>query len=278
MEEYKGVTIMDYACAAGCMGAGMTEEKVCEILGVTVEDWTDARQYWTANSATFLAANPKMVSTFTGWFQNPQQGKFAGFESTTRSLEELLQRVPDVHTYEAIMAQTEENTSNINDLLAGYGLTIEEWSRVCKHWGAIKPKEVKEVKIKLTRENCGVTEDNLEHFEKTSSGVYALKKMRGWDITKTVIDQNQRTVSGVIKSKTPFKTKMTVSFDEFLEFCRVALRKKDLNTGNVYDYGYRLDMRFMVDGNSQELTLLTMPNELSMDRVTTEIRYIMDAF
>ena len=278
MEAYKGVTIMDYACAAGCMGAGMTEEKVCEILGVSVEDWTDARQYWVANSATFLAQNPKMVSTFTGWFQNPQQGKFAGVENTTRSLEELLRHVPTVFTYEDIMAQTEGYAGNISDLLAGYGLTIAEWSRVSQHWGAIKPKEVEEIKVKLTRENCGVTEDNLEHFDKIGSGVYELKKMRGWDINKTVFDQNQRTVLGVKQSKTPFKTKVTVSFDEFSEFCRVALRKKNLNTGNVYDYGYRLDMRFLVDDDSQDLTLLTMPDELRMDRVITEIRYIMNAF
>jgi len=278
MDAYKGVTIMDYACAAGCMGAGMTEEQVCEILGISVEDWTEARQYWAANSGTFLAENPKMVTTYTGWFQNPQQGKFAGFDNKTRSLEELLKHVPNVDTFVAIRTQTEECTGSMNDLLAGYGLTLAEWSRVSQHWGAIKPKEDVVIKVKLTRENCGVTEDNLEYFEKTDPGVYALKKVRGWDIVKTVIDQNQRTVSGVIQSKSPFKTKMTVSFDEFSEFCRVTLKKKQLNTGVSYDYGYRLEMHFLVDGSSQGMTLLTMPDELGMPRVINEIRYIMDVF
>jgi len=277
MEAYKGVTIMDYACAAGCMGAGMTEEKVCEILGVSVEDWTEARQYWAQNSGTFLAKNPKMVTTYTGWFQNPQQGKFAGVVNSTRSLEELLKHVPDVDTFVAIRTQTEECTGSMTDLLAGYGLTLMEWSRVSQHWGAIKPKEDVIEKVIITRENCGVTEDNFEYFEKTAPGVYALKKVRGWDIEKTVFDQNQRTVAGAMQSVL-FKSKATVSFDDFSKFCRVTLSKKQLSTGNSYEYGFRLELHFMVDGTSQVMTLLTMPDELGMPRVINEVRYIMDVF
>jgi len=345
MDAFKGVTFQDWACAATHMGAGMTEQGVCEVLGLTLEDWQEANSYWLSNLQAMLTSNPDVMAAYMSYCQNPKQGKFAAVQGGPRPLEALLQIVPDYPTYAQInqqyMEASEVEGANMIEFFKGFGLTMVEWGEVAKYWApqfqgyeppVSKTTSSQEGEPTASQTSSGtqepaptvrkssnaITETNLEFFTKTGPGVFVLKQpvflpaliMAGcllaavglaiWAVfahdnsfligtaiflvyfgktlyeilIKTVFDQNNRTITGLLTAILFIKLKSTVSFDDFEGFYHVTKQSRSA-TGVGITTETRLDMRFVADGTTKNVTLLKVPSKEKMDRVCSEILSLM---
>ena len=321
MDEYRGVTFQDWACGAANMSAGMPVEKVCEILGVSNEDWSEATKYWVAHMQTMMARDPKFATTYQSYFQNPQQGKFAAVTVRVRTLQELLPVVPNVDAYQALDAGA-QSAANMGEYLKGYGLSLAEWGELTRYWAPkVPPPPAPEAPRQVA---SGMTEKSLKYFVKVGPGVFKLKKKlklatigmllspvllvavvalglmgvmnvnpAGYLVlvlvavaglymglmevlVKTVFDQNQRTVTGLISKSRLLKLKTTVSFDDFDDFYHVTSRRQTTQGAAVHiTVETRLDMAFIVDGKKCNLTILSSPKAEAMEAVCNEITFLM---
>ena len=202
MDAFKGVTFQDWACAATHMGAGMTEQGVCEVLGLTTEDWQEANSYWLSNLQAMLASNPNMMTAYMNYCQNPKQGKFAAVQGGPRPLQYLLTIVPDYATFARINQQyleaSEVEGANMIEFFRGHGLTLVEWGELGKYWaprskGYVAPASKASTKegqpaasqtssgtqgggTAASRSSSGIAENDLKFFTKTGPGVFVLKQ------------------------------------------------------------------------------------------------------
>jgi len=157
MEAFKGVTLQDWACATANTAAGMTEGRICEVLGVTPAVWKEAQKYWAANIKTLLANDPELAAVYGTYFTNPQQGKFARVESGVRSLEELMHIVPNKDTYKQILASLAKVSGNVGDFLKAWdGMSVAEWNKISQYWFAWKPEEARIIDVAVS--NAPLTE------------------------------------------------------------------------------------------------------------------------
>ena len=144
MEEINGVSFRDYACASANMAAGMTAEKVCEVLGLELPVWEATIQGWNNK----MAELPDEDMTFFGEvFSNPKQGKFANVEGGAAGPEVVLAKFPE-WTDCIKMGKYMEHASNVGidiDFDKEFGITLTEYSQLAMHWSAYFKEKVMDI-------------------------------------------------------------------------------------------------------------------------------------
>lgn len=129
MEKINGVSFRDYACASANIVAGMSLERVCEILGIELPVWEDTKDKWNAKMAELSMEDMQFYGEV---FTNPKQGKFADVADSATG-NEASEKVPDMETFTKIQAHlnvaNQHGIDTVTVLENEYGLNLMEWSK-----------------------------------------------------------------------------------------------------------------------------------------------------
>ncbi len=142
--EKHGVTFKDYACAGANLAAGMSLEKVCEVLGIEEPLWGEVQEFWNNNMASMSMDDMKFYSEV---FTNPKQGKFANVEGAAAGVEEVLAKYPE-WSDQIKMAKYMEIASEVGidiDFDKEFGISITQYSQLAGHWSAFFKEKVMDV-------------------------------------------------------------------------------------------------------------------------------------
>ncbi len=133
MEAINGITFRDYACASANIVAGMSVEKVCEVLGIEVPVWEDTQNKWNNKMAELSHED---MAFYGEVFTNPKQGKFANVEGAAAGPEEVLKKYPEwSDTIKMEMYMSEASNVGIEpDFEKEFDISLTEYSQLAMHW------------------------------------------------------------------------------------------------------------------------------------------------
>ncbi len=136
MEAINGVTFEDWGAACGNIAQGMSEEEVCNVLGIELPVWQQTNEAWGGKLGDLMAQDMNLATTYSGYFTNPKVGKFAKTGNAS-PLEGLLAQVPDYDAYQKIFwhqSTASEQGIDANSVLQEYGFNLHDWSQVSMHY------------------------------------------------------------------------------------------------------------------------------------------------
>jgi hypothetical protein len=142
--EKHGVTFKDYACAGANLAAGMSIEKVCEVLGIEEPLWGEVQEFWNNNMASMSMDDMKFYGEV---FTNPKQGKFANVEGAASGVESVLEKYPEWSDFLKMQMYSSE-ASEVGleiDFDKEFGISITEFSQLGAHWSAFYKEKVMDV-------------------------------------------------------------------------------------------------------------------------------------
>jgi len=144
--EKHGVTFRDYATASANLAAGMSLEKVCEVLGIEEPIWAEVQEYF-INNLSKLEPGGEEIMFYSTVFTNPKQGKFANVEGAAGGVEEVLEKYPEWSDFLKMQAYgTEADAVGIEiDYEKEFGITITQYSQLGLHWSAYYKEKVLDV-------------------------------------------------------------------------------------------------------------------------------------
>jgi len=134
MKSINGIQFEDWAAACANIAQGMTQERVCEILGVEIPVFEDANNQFIASMASFTTDE---MSYYGSVFSNPKVGKFADVSDAAAGKEEVLKIVPDYDTYHDIFVHcsvAEDHGITTQSVLEKYGLNLGQWTQIGQHY------------------------------------------------------------------------------------------------------------------------------------------------
>jgi len=137
METINGIDFENWAAACGHITQGMSETEVCGILGVELPVWQETTEKWAAKLGDLMAEDMNIATQYGDIFANPNVGKFAGAASSTPSIEELLQKVPDNDAYQKIFYQQSIAAQHGIDavtVIEENGLNLQTWGQLNMHY------------------------------------------------------------------------------------------------------------------------------------------------
>ncbi len=137
MEAINGVTFEDWGAACGNLAQGMSEEEVCQVLGIELPVWQKTNEAWGGKLGDLAAEDMEVMTTYSGFFTNPKVGKFAGAGAQTPSLDELLAKFPDYDSYLKVsIHQTVASEHGVDPtaIIESYGLNLQNWGQLNMHY------------------------------------------------------------------------------------------------------------------------------------------------
>ena len=139
MEEINGITFEDYGAAMGNITQGMSEDQVCEILGIEKPVWQETSELWAKKMGDLFTQDLKYTAIWGEYMKNPKVGKFANVEVEGGvSIDEVLKKIPDYDTYQKISYHQEiayKYGINVTPILEKeYGLTLIDWGAANMHY------------------------------------------------------------------------------------------------------------------------------------------------
>jgi len=263
------------------MAAGMPVERVCEILGVSQQEWTSAIQYWAANFPAMMASDPGLVAQYQSYAENPRQGKFAAVAVAAPPVAQPVAAAPvspqpqNAAAAPKVASGARENNLEYFTKTAPGVFVLKKPIRA-----AIIAMAVSWVPllILLVAQVAGYINVDMRAFAFVAVvGVIGSAVVLIDMLVKTVIDVNQRTVTGLFKRFGFLKLKSTFSFDAFHGFFHVTKTRRASQYSSVrITVATRLDMTFLHNGKSKRhLTLTSDPREEVMDAICSEISFLM---
>lgn len=144
MEEINGVSFRDYACASANLAAGMTAEKVCEVLGLEIPVWEATIHGWNNKMAELSHED---MAFFGEVFTNPKQGRFANVEGSASGPEEVLAKYPEWSDC-IKMGKYMEHASNVGvdiDFDKEFEISLTQYSQLAMHWSAYFKEKVMDI-------------------------------------------------------------------------------------------------------------------------------------
>ncbi|MEM6629394.1 MAG: hypothetical protein AAF694_06955 [Bacteroidota bacterium] len=137
MDSINGIDFENWAAAAAHLAQGMTEDEICQILGIELPVWQDTNGQWAAKLGDLMAEDMSIATTYGNIFANPKVGKFGHAGSGTPTLQDLLQKVPDFEAYQKIFWQQSIAATHGIDaitVLEENGLNLQTWGQLNMHF------------------------------------------------------------------------------------------------------------------------------------------------
>lgn len=147
MEAINGVTFRDYACANANLVAGMSEEKICEVLGIEQPVWKATQDAWNNKMAELSHED---MAFYGEAFTNPKQGKFADVEGGATGPEEVLSKYPE-WSDTIKMAKYMEHASNVGvdiDFDKEFDINLTQYTQLASYWSGFYRKNVIDIQSK----------------------------------------------------------------------------------------------------------------------------------
>ncbi len=169
--EINGVSFKDYACASANSVAGMSDEKICEVLGLEIPVWEDTKNQWNGKMAEMTMDDMKFYGEV---FTNPKQGKFANVEGGVEGVEVVLEKYPEWSDY-IKMEQYMSAASSVGidiDFDKEFDITLTHFSQLAGHWSAYYKEKVIDVKNQTSEEF--INDAELTEAQKEASRVFSL--------------------------------------------------------------------------------------------------------
>jgi len=133
MEKINGISFEDWAASCGQLTQGMSEETICQILGIEYPVWQDTHEKWSNKLSDLMAEDMNISTQYGDIFANPNIGPYAekGIASTE---EEWRKIVPDYQAFLTIQREMSEDAAEGGDtqtfLSEKYGLNIGQWGQI----------------------------------------------------------------------------------------------------------------------------------------------------
>ncbi len=151
MEAINGVTFKDYACACANIAAGMSTEKVCEVLGIELPVWEATMNGWNNKMAELSHDD---LAFYSQVFTNPKQGRFANVEGGAEGPEKVLAKYPE-WSDTIKMAKYMEHADKVGiaiDMEKEFDISLTEYSQLAMHWSAYYKEKVMDVDQQTSEE------------------------------------------------------------------------------------------------------------------------------
>lgn len=136
MEKINGISFEDWAASCAQLTMGMSEDEICQTLGIELPVWKETLEKWTERLGDLMAEDPNVSVRYGEIFANPNIGPYA--EKGEGSAEEEWRKiVPDYQAYLKIQREMTKETDEGGDaqtfLEKNYGLSVGHWSQIAMH-------------------------------------------------------------------------------------------------------------------------------------------------